>query len=70
MGELIYPFLPFGSSTIPKQETILIKGATVWTNEAAGIMENTDVLIEDGKIIGMVSYNNIVVNGMALEQDM
>lgn len=27
-------------------------------------------VIEDGKIIGMVSYNNIVVNGMALEQDM
>ncbi len=27
-------------------------------------------VVEDGKIIGMVSYNNIVVNGMALEQDM
>lgn len=24
-------------------------------------------VIEDGKVIGMVSYNNIVVNGMALE---
>ncbi|GLO60241.1 CBS domain-containing protein [Vibrio sp. MACH09] len=27
-------------------------------------------VVENGKIIGMVSYNNIVVNGMALEQDM
>ena len=23
---------------------------------------------KDGKIIGMVSYNNIVINGMALEE--
>ena len=50
LGELIYPFLPFGSTAIPKQETILIKGATVWTNEASGILENADVLIENGKI--------------------
>lgn len=27
-------------------------------------------VIENGKIIGMVSYNNIVVNGMAQESDM
>ena len=27
-------------------------------------------VIENGKIIGMVSYNNIVVKGMALESDM
>lgn len=26
-------------------------------------------VIENGKIIGMVSYNNIVVNGMALDAD-
>jgi predicted transcriptional regulator len=25
-------------------------------------------VIKDGKIIGMVSYNNIVINGMALEE--
>lgn len=26
-------------------------------------------VIEDGKIIGMVSYNNIVINGMAKDDD-
>jgi imidazolonepropionase-like amidohydrolase len=35
---------------LPKQETILIKNATVWTSEDEGILENTDVLIKDGKI--------------------
>ena len=29
---------------------MLFKNATVWTNEAEGILENTDVLIKDGKI--------------------
>ena len=50
IGEVIYPFMAFGLTEPPKAETILIKNATVWTNEAAGIMQHTDVLIQDGKI--------------------
>jgi len=50
MGSLIYPFVAHGNATKPKAETILIKNATVWTNEADGILENTDVLLENGKI--------------------
>jgi len=45
-----YPNLGFGNYKIPETETILIKNATVWTSEAAGILENTDVLLKDGKI--------------------
>ena len=30
----------------PKQETILIKNATVWTNEKEGVLQNTDVLLK------------------------
>ena len=45
-----YPNLGFGNYTQPKTETILIKNVTVWTSEDAGILENTDVLLEDGKI--------------------
>lgn len=35
VGKVVYPFEPFGWSDEekPKQETILIKNATVWTNE-------------------------------------
>lgn len=52
IGKLVYPFEPYGwtEDQQPKQETILIKNATVWTNEADGVLENTDVLIRNGKI--------------------
>ncbi len=50
MGKLTYPFNGYGFETAPKQETIIIKNATVWTNEKEGILQNTDVLIKNGKI--------------------
>jgi imidazolonepropionase-like amidohydrolase len=49
-GKLLYPFVGLGRETRPKPETILIKNATVWTNEADGVVPNTDVLVQDGKI--------------------
>jgi len=45
-----YPNIAFGFLEKPKQETILIKNATVWTNENEGILKNTDILITAGKI--------------------
>jgi len=45
-----YPNMAYGFSTLPKQETLLFKNLTVWTNEKDGILKNTDVLIKDGKI--------------------
>ncbi|NOT51563.1 MAG: amidohydrolase family protein [Chitinophagaceae bacterium] len=52
MGKVTYPFLPFGwdEEHQPKQETILIKNATVWTNEKEGVLQNTDVVLKNGKI--------------------
>lgn len=52
IGKVIYPFEPFGweEGQQPKQETILIKNATVWTNEKEGVIQNADVLIKNGKI--------------------
>lgn len=49
-GPLIYPFIAFGTPALPTQETVLLKNATVWTNEKEGILQNADVLIADGKI--------------------
>ena len=49
-GKVSYPFLPYGWTEAPKPETILIRNATVWTSEAAGRLENTDVLVRNGKI--------------------
>ncbi len=49
-GSVPFPFSAYGHETIPQTETILFKNATVWTNEAQGILENADVLVKDGKI--------------------
>ncbi|NRA12139.1 MAG: amidohydrolase family protein, partial [Crocinitomicaceae bacterium] len=45
-----YPNMAYGFDSLPKEKTMLIKGATVWTNEAEGILKNTDVVIHNGKI--------------------
>ncbi|WBO84049.1 amidohydrolase family protein [Hymenobacter yonginensis] len=50
LGAILYPFAAYGRPAIPPQETVLIKNATVWTSEAAGKLENTDVLLVGGKI--------------------
>ncbi|TAI49324.1 amidohydrolase family protein [Flagellimonas allohymeniacidonis] len=45
---LTFPNVGFGYASKPRQEDILFKNATVWTGET--ILENTDVLIKDGKV--------------------
>ena len=50
VGKLTYPNIGYGLSRQPRTGTFLIQNATVWTNEAEGILENADVLIQDGKI--------------------
>ncbi len=50
LGQVIYPFLAFGNAELPKRETVLVKNATVWTNEKDGILKETDVIISEGKI--------------------
>ncbi|NBC09863.1 MAG: amidohydrolase family protein [Bacteroidetes bacterium] len=53
IGEAIYPFTAYGWTERPQAKTYLIKGATVWTNEEDGILEDTDVLLRNGKIAGI-----------------
>lgn len=45
-----FPNTAFGFEKLPTAETVLIKNATVWTNEAAGTLTGADVLIASGKI--------------------
>jgi imidazolonepropionase-like amidohydrolase len=49
-GEVLYPFLAHGRSISPTSAHLLFRGATVWSNEVDGILEDTDVLVENGKI--------------------
>ncbi|MCF6361165.1 MAG: amidohydrolase family protein [Cyclobacteriaceae bacterium] len=50
LGEMIYPFVAHGNIEVPKTETVLLKNATLWTNETEGILEQTDILLMNGKI--------------------
>ncbi len=68
LGQVIYPFAPFGRPERPQAQTYLIRNATVWTNEREGVLRNTDVLISGGKIrrIGRnlpAQDNAIVIDG-------
>ena len=48
--QVVYPFSPYGNKQVPQAQTMLFRNATVWTNEAQGIMQNADVLVRNGKI--------------------
>ncbi|MFC6999129.1 amidohydrolase family protein [Rufibacter roseus] len=61
LGQMIYPFAAYGKTELPKAETVLIKNATVWTNEKEGKLENADVLIKNGKIAQV--GKNLSANG-------
>ena len=53
LGKVTYPFLSYGWEEMPKAQDILIKNATVWTSEKDWKLENTDVLIKNGKIVAV-----------------
>lgn len=47
---ITYPNVGYGYTSKPTRENMLFKNATVWTSENEGILENTDVLVKNGKI--------------------
>lgn len=50
LGHVTFPFNGYGWDSLPQAQTLLIKNATVWTNEAEGTLDATDVLVKNGKI--------------------
>lgn len=49
-SKVTYPFSAYGNEDLPQAENVIIKNATVWTNEKQGILKNADVVIRNGKI--------------------
>jgi imidazolonepropionase-like amidohydrolase len=53
MSKVTYPFVGYGNEEVPQAENVIIKNATVWTNEKEGILKNADVIIKGAKIAGV-----------------
>ncbi|GAB3899557.1 amidohydrolase family protein [Larkinella knui] len=50
LGKILYPFVGMGNLEKPKAQTLLIRNATVWTNEKDGVLPGADVLVQNGKV--------------------
>ncbi len=50
LGKVVFPYVAYGYEKKPAAEDMLIRNATVWTNEADGRLTNADVLVRGGKI--------------------
>ena len=51
LGPVYYPFTAYGNTSNLQAEKIIIKNATIWTNESPAVLSETDVLINKGKIV-------------------
>ena len=56
---LHYPNHGQGWTEAPRQENVVIRNATVWTNTGEGIMKDADVMIQNGKIIAVGHNLNV-----------
>lgn len=45
-----FPEIAYGWKELPSSHSLIIRNATVWTNEADGVVANTDVYVVNGKI--------------------
>ena len=50
VSNIRYPNMAYGFDTMPQSQSFYIKNATIWTNEAEGIIRNANLIIQDGKI--------------------
>lgn len=49
-GKLRFPAGEYGRDGLPQQQRVLVRGATIWTQTAQGVIEDADLLIDHGKI--------------------
>ncbi len=67
--QVSFPQTAYGFDSLPRNIPVLIKNATVWTNESEGILYNTDLLLREGKIVrvgkilDVVDRNTWVIDG-------
>jgi len=50
VSQQTFPYGAFGWTNQPQAETVIIRNATLWTNEESGILEKADIMLQNGKI--------------------
>lgn len=52
------PNMAYGFDTLPERKPLVIKNATIWTNEIDGVLKNATLVVVDGKItqVGTGNY--------------
>jgi imidazolonepropionase-like amidohydrolase len=64
---VVYPFTGYGYASMPTAQTLLITNASIWTNENEGVLQQTDLLIKNGKIAaigkGLKEAGAVVIDG-------
>jgi len=50
VSRMTIPNVAFGWESLPKREDVLVRGATIYTSGKAGVLQNADLLVVDGKI--------------------
>ncbi len=50
LSRVTHPNAAFGFDELPRPETVLVRNATIWTNEEQGVLEGADLLVRDGGI--------------------
>jgi imidazolonepropionase-like amidohydrolase len=60
INQLPQPAMAYGLLEKPLQQSVLIKNAIIWTNEKEGILQDNDLLIQNGKIAAI--GKNLVAN--------
>ncbi len=55
LSKLTIPNRSYGVDQPARPENVLVRNATIWTVDEAGVIENADLLVVDGKIAGVGS---------------
>ena len=69
IGAITFPMMAYGWDSLPDLRQILIKDATVWTNEVEGVLFKTDILLQEGKIkaigdiLDIADARTIIIDG-------
>jgi imidazolonepropionase-like amidohydrolase len=62
-SKLWFPNMAYGFDQVPEVETIVFRGATVWTNEPGGILKDATVITQGGKITYVGTGSYMIPNG-------